>query len=946
MSKFGITVIVFALLIGACAAPIQNPPTATATAVPSPTLAQTPTIPAGMINVGEKFIPDLRISNPELLDTSVSISPIVQFVKAMNTAGIEITAQQVLDALENPANYEARTDTNGNLYVQFAYTITAADFSYSTGFLYDEQGGWRPFTLRDLGAKRSLRFGTSGSGWLNEDTTEFMLAIQQVDFIVPWPVWLQLQPEPDTFDFSALDQESDRWHAEDKTLHNVPLVIASGDWSLPDWLKEGSFSKDELARILQEYITMVVTHGKELGITQWIVVTEPYLPVDRENDLFYKTFGGYDYIDLAFEAARKADPQATLIYNDIDNYDSGGVTSSLTHEIVARLRSKGLVDAVGIQAHLGDWAGVPDFEDMTITLQGYGLPVVVTEFDYNLVGVSSPKNQREAQKASVFHDFLSAALEAGVTDITFSGLDERTSGLEKAGQREADPTMFNMWVEPQPAYYAVLNALAQPALISTSAQTVIMMDIDGLSIPDPRLSNPELFDSGDVRSPIYAFIESMKTLNISVDSESVTQNLLFERRTGKEGNTFCQVSYYFDPDPEMNGEALEGKIPLLIAAQNAAGEWIWGNATSGDLTRLTGRKIGALIWSGPNDKEFLAFSSIILVDIDWNEVIRKSLTVEEIISKLREAESNHSKLDPESVFDFAPMDAMVELANRNGKEVLSGPFYVPWTVPDSVYQNLSVGKLSFDDFDLFLQFYTESLVKRYDGATVKMGGENDKFLMVERWIVLNEIAAHIAWTDKAPLLRKLIENGTFTRMFVTAKAANKNAKFHINEDGLLEQNTADVRSTFIWVIEQLQKQQAPIDGIQSQNHLWLGSPLLPDNEIDAFFQLMDQKNLSANISEMTISQSQKDVFTGETARMPFDDADFRQTVMLASILRPMKSRTDSNIIFFAPVDYPGPFTTHTSEPEDPTAKAGFFRDFFSTIPHPMYYVLLEFLSQE
>ena len=108
---------------------------------------------------------------------------------------------------------------------------------------------------------------------------------------------------------------------------------------MPDWVDNGNFSKDELEKIMVEYITRLVSHGKELGITEWVVTNEPYIPRDRENDVFYKAWGSYDYIDVAFKAARMADPQAILFYNDTNNHSSDGYTTSLTQTMVDRLKS-------------------------------------------------------------------------------------------------------------------------------------------------------------------------------------------------------------------------------------------------------------------------------------------------------------------------------------------------------------------------------------------------------------------------------------------------------------------------------------------------------------------------------------------------------------------------------------------------------------------------------
>lgn len=89
-----------------------------------------------------------------------------------------------------------------------------------------------------------------------------------------------------------------------------------------------------------------------------------------------------------------------------------------------------------------------------------GVDVVITEFDVNLTGVAGPQSERLKLQAKIYREVLRAALEAGVTDITFWGLDDSNSWIEFAlNQKDGDPTLFDENFQPKPAYYAILSLL-------------------------------------------------------------------------------------------------------------------------------------------------------------------------------------------------------------------------------------------------------------------------------------------------------------------------------------------------------------------------------------------------------------------------------------------------------------------------------------------------------
>jgi len=235
---------------------------------------------------------------------------------------------------------------------------------------------------------------------------------------------------------------------------------------IPAWLQNGNFSKDELINILKTHVSTIVTHYKG-QIYQYVVVNEPYFYPYRMDDVFYKTIGK-EYIEIAFQAAREADPTAVLIYNDSDNHTSTGITTELTREIVQILKSKGLIDGVGLQMHL-DGSHPPNKEDVIATMKSYDVPVYVTEFDVNMKNVYGTEEERYLIQARIYGDMVEACLESGVCNsFSFWGIGDSTSWIETMSEYQhystkGDPTMYDDYFNHKPAYFSVIDVLSEIA---------------------------------------------------------------------------------------------------------------------------------------------------------------------------------------------------------------------------------------------------------------------------------------------------------------------------------------------------------------------------------------------------------------------------------------------------------------------------------------------------
>ncbi len=342
--------------------------------------------------------------------------------------------------------------------------MTLADHSWSwvggsraTSYLLD-------YTPREYAEAIGVRIGSQSGGWYfyGDFGPVRALFLSQVDVATIDPFyWKGVEPEPGVFDFGWADAQLDTWLKAGMRIRGHPLVWGADPENSPGWLTDGSLSSAEMRQVIVNHVDTIVRRYRG-RVSEWVVVNEPYLPGYGYplTDVFYNTIGP-GYVDLAFETARNADPEARLILNNNDDEHSRGNIDGM-RALAQHLQSAGLLDAVGLEMHMVDmsWVpgGIPTAADVTSSIESYGMPCVVTEFDYDLSGYPGTEDEKLTRQAEVYTRLLGAALEAGVTEISFWTLTDGT-GQAPGSQ----PALFTDPAHPKPAYYAVRDALKAKA---------------------------------------------------------------------------------------------------------------------------------------------------------------------------------------------------------------------------------------------------------------------------------------------------------------------------------------------------------------------------------------------------------------------------------------------------------------------------------------------------
>jgi endo-1,4-beta-xylanase len=294
-------------------------------------------------------------------------------------------------------------------------------------------------TLNERAAKKGVLYGAATSPkFLFSNPPLAPLAARECGILVPENdlKWKQLRPNPNEFDFTAGDQLLKFAQQHSMKFRGHTLVWHE---NLPMWLREQMTSKNA-AQLLVNHIQTVVKHyaGK---VHSWDVVNEAIKLHDGVRHGLRGTVWlenlGENYIDIAFRTAAEADPNAMLVYNDLNlDGDSRDYENRRTAvlRLLERLKSRGTpVQALGIQGHWRAWEDKfkPEvFRRFLKEVASMGLKIMITEMDVSDRNLPFDIARRDRIVAGIYEDYLSVALdERNVIAVLTWGMSDRYTWL-------------------------------------------------------------------------------------------------------------------------------------------------------------------------------------------------------------------------------------------------------------------------------------------------------------------------------------------------------------------------------------------------------------------------------------------------------------------------------------------------------------------------------------
>lgn len=324
--------------------------------------------------------------------------------------------------------------------------------------------------LHELAERRGIYLGNFASLKYLRERPYADILVSQFDHLIidGEPNWHfedhTLRPSREAYDFSHLDQVFDFADQHDKPVRVQHLLWGDEKW-LPDWLKQGNFTNDELLAIIRDHIRTVGERYKG-RVREYTVVNEAFsrrLVTGGNHDWWGERLGP-QYIDEAFKAARQVDPDAVLILNDFGNETEGEI-SNLMYDYIRDAKARGIpIDGLGMQMHI-DAASAPSRDEVVANMRRFadlGVKIYITEFDVNMHAIQEDKEAEDQRQAQIYKDLLGACLDVGpdvCPSFGFLGLIDRQSWYRGIGLEDANPLMFNEDYSPKPAFYAVREVL-------------------------------------------------------------------------------------------------------------------------------------------------------------------------------------------------------------------------------------------------------------------------------------------------------------------------------------------------------------------------------------------------------------------------------------------------------------------------------------------------------
>ncbi|MGB9845841.1 MAG: endo-1,4-beta-xylanase, partial [Methanothermobacter tenebrarum] len=374
---------------------------------------------------------------------------------------------------------------------------------------------------------------------------------------------------------------------------------------------------------------------------------------------------------------------------------------------------------------------------------------------------------------------------------------------------------------------------------------------------------------------------------------------------GVDGRSFVVGVYNLDPNPQRQGETLEGLVPLFVAQEREGDRLGWAEANITNLMVARDKQsVVYIFWQKLSDDKYtsnvlrvankirigaeLFNSNIYNQNFDWKKVL---VNWDEVNDQIR---NGKIPFDTE-IFDKVWLDRtdrLLSFAKRH-KLPVAGSGFLFWSsdIPEFIYK----GGFAPEERRKLFEFMAKAKVLRFREQ-------------ITEWTVTSEIAASELWGPDQfkQLYRQLGSRKFISDLFFWAREINPESRLVLAEDHILDVNNdahRQLSTRFFELLADLKQYGTPIDAIDLENNFWIYAPPNREEMIMKLKQLQEM-GFSIAAPETIIAVSEVWPLWKERPRTVNSIAN--ETLAQAQIAADMTSaylKVNGEIGFFSGTDY-------------------------------------------
>ncbi|KZL80831.1 glycosyl hydrolase family 10 [Colletotrichum incanum] len=282
--------------------------------------------------------------------------------------------------------------------------------------------------------------------------------------------WAYTEPSRNTFSYTSGDIIPNIAKANGQVLRCHTLTWHS---QLPNWVSSGTWTVETLTAVIETHISNVMKHY--LGqCYAWDVVNEAAADDGSWRTSVFYTVLGTSYLPISFRAAKAADPNTKLYYNDY-NLEYNGAKTNRVYEAVTIVQNAGApIDGVGFQGHLivGSTPGRSALATALRRFTALGLEVAYTELDIRHSSLPA-SSAALATQGNDYANVVGSCLDVdGCVGVTIWGFTDKYSWIPETFSGQGDALLWDANFNKKPAYTSVSSLLAAAATGSVPTTTV------------------------------------------------------------------------------------------------------------------------------------------------------------------------------------------------------------------------------------------------------------------------------------------------------------------------------------------------------------------------------------------------------------------------------------------------------------------------------------------